>query len=380
MNRVKTNLQRIIAIDALRGFALLGVLITNIFLFNTDSLSFNAFYSQFGDTVNQAAFLVIKYLFRGRFYPIFSFLFGLGLGLQYIRGNENGTSRMLLLSRLLVLMLFGVVHNIFIWDGDILLRYALAGLFVVFVAPFNKAILLASAISLYAFHSAYSFYYYGSSEITSTALMDIPAASYQHLAYTKIVFLRLQTLFPAMLNIPNIMYMVKFLAFMLFGLYTSKRYNFLNFKGHLHFWKRVWLGLLLIRLAFAAITYFTMDSAVGEAIAITLSFFNFSLNPTLYLIGFLIFVHTSFGSRLLPAFSAVGKMSLTNYIMQTAILSLVFYGYGLGFYQRWLPYQYLLFAVFLFALQVATSIFWLRRHKQGPLEAFWRSLILSRQR
>ncbi|WP_114778314.1 DUF418 domain-containing protein [Botryobacter ruber] len=367
--------KRIAALDALRGFALFGVLLTNIFLFNTTSHQFDSYYAQFTDGVNQGITLAIKFLFRSRFYPIFAFLFGLGLGLQFKARAATGRATPFLIRRLLVLLLLGTIHYIFIWDGDILLEYALAGFMIVALARLDKNQVLAVTILVYVLHSLYVYYHLVAEAVLSAPAISDQTSAVVELPYAALVQKRALGIFSSMFSFENLLFNVKIFSFIAFGLYVSKAYNFAAFEKHREWWKKAWLWLLLIRVLLAVFTYsFTLAGITGGGVREIVSFANFFINPALYVIGFLILFYSTIGNKLLAPLAAVGRMTLTNYIMQTLVLSLLFYGYGFGYYQRLQPFQYLLLGFFFFLLQVAGSMLWLKWHKQGPLERLWRSI------
>ena len=120
--------ERIVSLDVLRGFALLGILIANMVYFS-QPLEVSGFRNAFWfGPVDKLADWISILLVEGKFYPLFSFLFGLGFSMQMDRADSRELNFIpTYRRRLFVLMGFGVAHGIFLWEGDVLLAYALCG-------------------------------------------------------------------------------------------------------------------------------------------------------------------------------------------------------------------------------------------------------------
>lgn len=124
-----TTRERVDLLDILRGFALLGILIVNMGIFSFPLIAAFTGMPRGDGALDHAVEFLTHALATGKFYPLFSFLFGLGMWLQMERVQEAGSApaRFMVL-RLLVLMGFGLAHALLIWNGDILFIYALTGL------------------------------------------------------------------------------------------------------------------------------------------------------------------------------------------------------------------------------------------------------------
>jgi uncharacterized protein len=117
---------RIQDIDILRGFALFGVVLVNVFYFNIPSAYFDSYYSKFSDPVNEIIFHGLNWFFSGKFYPIFSFLFGLGFAIQFMRSHQKAVNPYrFLVRRLTILLIFGLAHIVLVWEEDILFMQSL---------------------------------------------------------------------------------------------------------------------------------------------------------------------------------------------------------------------------------------------------------------
>lgn len=127
-----SSVERIVSMDVLRGIALLGILIANMQVFSqpAENSGFrDGLWLGWGDRM---ADWITIFLVEGKFYPLFSFLFGLGFSVQMERALSHGLDfRAKYRRRLFILMGFGLAHGIFVWQGDILLTYAVCGFFLV---------------------------------------------------------------------------------------------------------------------------------------------------------------------------------------------------------------------------------------------------------
>ena len=120
--------ERIQVIDILRGFALFGILLVNMELFSHPVQQAIFGLKEWTTLADRLAVWGIRFLAEGKFYSLFSFLFGLGFALQILRAEERGTRFVpFYLRRLLILLLIGLAHGIFLWTGDILVLYAILG-------------------------------------------------------------------------------------------------------------------------------------------------------------------------------------------------------------------------------------------------------------
>lgn len=141
---------RILDVDILRGFALLGVILVNIFYFHVPAEFFSSYYEQFSDLLNRGALYVVNWFFTGKFYPIFSFLFGLGFSIQFLKAKQKDINPYIFLARRLgILLLFGPARIIFFWEEGILFIYAVFGFVLLMLTEQTPRFNLAAALLLY---------------------------------------------------------------------------------------------------------------------------------------------------------------------------------------------------------------------------------------
>ena len=333
---------RIEALDALRGVALFGVLIVNL----VDGFRVSIF-DQFVHAPESAFHAAIRYALELKAFALFSLLFGAGLGMQRER-----LAPYWLVRRLAVLLAFGLVHLLLIWNGDILVEYAIAGLLVLpLIGMPAWALALASAACL-------AFYF------SSAGLLPFPGAGWlrAHVAEASRVyatgnFLEIRTF--SLQEIPAIALLHASILARTLGLFLL---------GALAWRKRVFekRGFLLA----IAITGLVAGAALsvpnaGEAAL--------RIGQVLLALGYGAVVVLL--ARHLRFFAPLGRMAFTNYLLQSLVLGGIFYGYGLGLFGRLGVAPAFALGVALYAVQLMLSALWLARFRFGPVEWLWRTLM-----
>ena len=396
--------ERIQTIDILRGFALFGILLVNMHLFSYPVQELLIGYDEAGPLLDRVAALGIQVFAESKFYPIFSFLFGLGFALQIQRAEERGSPFIpLYLRRLCILLLIGLAHAAFVWVGDILVLYAVLGvtLLLFFRKRSPRALLvwagvfLAIAVLLPAGLSGLAMLAKltpaGAAEVSASfAASDAglraeaaqAAVIYATGSFAEITAQRLSDL--------RLMYSVAiFLAFnafamFLLGLYAGRRGIFRNISAHTPLFTRVfWWGCALgLSSSFAhAMVSHGPEFALPTWLDVLADAARSLGAPVLalgYIAGFtLLLQHAAWRARLGPL-AAVGRMALTNYLMQSLIATTLFYGYGFGLFEQVGPGLGLLITVTIFGLQIPLSVWWLRHFQYGPVEWLWRTLTYLR--
>lgn len=395
---------RIQTIDILRGFALFGILLVNMHLFSHPVQELLIGYDDAGPLLERAAALGIQVFAESKFYPIFSFLFGLGFALQFQRAEDRGTPFLpLYLRRLFILLLIGLAHAVFVWVGDILVLYAVLG--TILLLFFRKrsprtllawaGVFLAIAVLLPAGLSGLAMLAKltpaGAAEVSASfAASDAglraeaaqAAVVYAAGSFDEITAQRLSDL--------RLMYSVAiFLAFnafamFLLGLYAGRRGLFHDVSTHTPLIKKVfWWGCALGlsgTFAHAMVSHgpeFALPTWL-DILADTARTLGAPVLALGYIAGLtLLLQHAAWRARLEPL-AAVGRMALTNYLMQSLIATTLFYGYGFGLFGQVGPGLGLLITVAIYALQIPLSVWWLRHFQYGPVEWLWRKLTYLR--
>ena len=395
---------RIHVIDILRGFALLGILLVNMHLFSHPVQELLIGYDEVGPLFDRVAALGIQIFAESKFYPIFSFLFGLGFALQIQRAEERGTTFVpLYLRRLFILLLIGLAHAIFVWVGDILVLYAVLGaILLLFFRKRSPRILLmwagvflALSVLLPAGLSGLAMLAKltpaGAAEVSasfaaSDAGLRADAAQadviYATGSFAEITAQRLSDL--------RLMYSVAvFLAFnafamFLLGLYAGRRGIFRDISGHTPLLKKLfWWGLVLgvsSNLAHAMASH-GPEFALPNWMDVLADSAGTLGGPVLalgYIAGITLLLQRDAWRARLGPLAAVGRMALTNYMLQSLTATMLFYGYGFGLFGQVGPGLGLLVTVAIFGAQIPLSVWWLRHFQYGPAEWLWRTLTYLR--
>ncbi|MCW1837247.1 DUF418 domain-containing protein [Bacillus xiamenensis] len=371
---------RVEFIDSLRGFSLLGILIVNMLNFQYD-YDFEKMFdpSMWGQ---EFGVYVTEILFQGSFYPIFSFLFGY----SFIKLIESTKAKGLNTNAIVVrrgfgLIVLGMLHYIFIWNGDILLYYGACTFFLMmFLSSRIKTMLIWSgvlgALSLVVVPYLMNLVY-GNDDF----LTDVYAKG----AYGDILLSRITveddmvivTIILAIVTI-TLMPILGFLfgtmmvgPFALLGMAIGK-------KGHLTeedrgmAYRKGWVGVIVIGLALKCATF--IDAPWSEMV-ITLGAFVLTIG---YIQAFIVFYYSKAAQGLKRLLAGLGRLSLSNYLAQSVICTTIFYSYGLGLFGQIGSIFGLLLAVGLYTAQLFVSYLYLKKWRRGPVEwlmgkwVYWR--------
>ena len=399
-----TQSERIQVIDILRGFALFGILLVSIEFYGNPLEQFLMGHGELKNPADRLAVWGIRLLAEAKFYPILSFLFGLGFALQIQRAEEQSTRFVpLYLRRLLSLFLIGLVHAILIWSGDVLVLYAVIGaLVVLFFRQRSSRTLLVWTGAMLGLSFLLLSYVVGimySAELMEGSRRSMgrffadtnrglgqPAHQasqvYATGSFVEITAHRISDLTLAYgLSIYSIFTVF---AMFLLGVVVGRRRIFQDVSAHSSlFRKTLWLGLLLggsSNLFFVIAmegasryepTLWSYAATVGQIIgapALALS----------YVAAITLLVQHTAGRKLLSPLAAVGRMPLSSYLLQSLIATTIFYGYGFGLFGQIGPALGVLLAMAIFAFQIPLSVWWMRHFQFGPVEWLWRTLTYLR--
>lgn len=349
---------RIESIDAIRGIALFGVLLVNLVTEFRVSL-----FQQFLPS-NAAGFdlLVDRVVFLGfesKAFSLFALLFGVGLAIQFERLSAHGRPLYWLARRLVVLLGFGLVHLLLVWNGDILTEYAVAGFIALPLLRLRNATLLAIVVALLALYAAGPGWYG----------MPWPSAAQlqRHVA----------------------------LANQVYGTGSlGDIWRFSLSELPLIFALHVWvfprtlalfvLGILLWRVGFLKQPQKFADETAGIAFisiasGVVLTRLNALLAPVMLALGYgamlILLAQWMPAKRFLSQFAPMGRMAFTNYLLQSFVFSFIFFGYGLGQFGAMSAATAVMLGVALYIAELVLSKWWLRQYRFGPIEWLWRTLM-----
>ena len=390
--------ERIEAMDVLRGVALLGILLMNIEAFVGPLVAvmtgLDPTLTGADRIVDAAAFIFVQ----GKFYLLFSLLFGMGFAVMMARAAAAGRPFFsLYLRRTLVLLVIGLVHLLLIWSGDILVAYALIALPLLLIfrtVPCGQLPYWMAGLYLLNLLIVFGMSALGSIaqlEPTMAAEMDKALqqqgaemrqllederAAYGAGTYAEAVAQRGRD---ALVNLPTLFFIgAQVLAMFVLGAWfvgsgaIERPQAFPRLYACLR-WIAFPLGLALMLLAFwmmPTAAFDRLDATSGAATAIGM------LAGLGMCLGYVAWILRGLASPFAAALRWVapaGRMALTNYLGQSIVCTLIFYGYGLGLFER-LPRAWQVpFALVLFSAQVLCSRWWLTRFRFGPMEWLWRA-------
>ena len=368
---------RLQLIDSLRGLALLGILIANIPFSSNEQASVAA---GLPGSDNVLSFLV-HLLVDKKFITIFSMLFGFGFYVQMKRAEECGIDfRSYFLKRMTILLLIGCIHAYIFWFGDIIRDYAVCGMFLLFVYRWKpKKILIAAIIfSVFLTGTVYILngvvginYSYDTSIVADHPVTD----SYRHYLY---INARMDPFVNFIQDSP--ITLVFCFGNMLTGFWMAKSGFFHQQEQFGRARKNlIALGILLGIPASYLLWLITMGKIELSPALIWLPYVivaGMILQSLFYIAAFTQLFQMKSWQKLLSVFAPVGKMALTNYLLQTIFYVIFFFhwSHGLKLYGRLSISETYLVAIGLFTLQVLYSRWWMKRHEQGPVENIWKRM------
>jgi uncharacterized protein len=343
---------------------------------------------------DQVTHFLVHFFVEGKFYSIFSLLFGFGFALQIARAQERDDPRASLFKRRLFwLLVIGLLHAYLLWAGDILSVYAVMGFVLILFRRKTDGSLLKWALVLLAIPilTYILFYILFVAFVPAKAVASFEAGKIdfwneavrkvQQSSYLQIVTdFNLNYIVGRYLGLFFDMRLPKLLAMFLLGFYAYRRGFFQNLSKHQSFIRRVLVYGLILGLvgnvAFAALagkeavfppTPAGIAGVVSYAFGVpALALFFIALVATLW--------QKAVWRRLLAFLAPVGRMALTNYLLQTVICVLIFYGYGFGQFGRVGARTATLIALAIFLFQILVSALWLKIFSYGPMEWVWRQL------
>lgn len=392
LNAPEDPQSRLRMLDALRGLALAGILLMNIEFFSRWLLDQSLRIDPAAGPAGIAGWLVYVFV-QGKFWLLFAMLFGIGFALMQERLEANGRPFVRIqVRRSLALIGFGLLHAVLLWPGDVLLIYGLAALILLAFRRLPEIVLWLTGLGLYLGVALFSLLVAGALSLLPadalTELGEISASAeqiaavdaiYRDGSFLAITLQRLSDLGDLAAAIAMGQLPMALGAFLI-GLWLWRSGRLRDPAAHRRFWT---LGLLIGAVLGGALT--ALSLSVGTQLSLitepgtTLLAQSWMLlaNPGLALVwlaGFVLLWQTSTGARVLGLLAPAGRMALTHYLTQSVICSLLFYGYGLGWYGQLDRLEQVLLALALVAAQWLVSPLWLSTFHYGPAEWLWRWL------
>ncbi|MDA3868009.1 MAG: DUF418 domain-containing protein [Salinivirgaceae bacterium] len=379
---------RIEQIDVLRGFALFGVLLVNLFGYNASFFDFSGFYSQFKDPLNSTVYNLVVNYGSDKFIGLFSLLFGIGFSIMYTKyAHQESRFVQLYFRRLIILMGFGIIHIVLFWAGDILLSYSILGLVLLLMRKLNTRLLLILSTLFYFLPIFYISLNVmlpwlpnalsSTSELSAEAIKETYSAG----SFIEIFKLRMQEYY-AFRYINVFYYAPKILALFIAG-YVFHRKNLFEKINHsrIHYFI---FGMLSLFIGILLNTY-TLNIVDSIADANSNAYYTalymgvFEVTNVFLIASYLLLVltisTTSVFRKILKPLKNIGRMSLTNYLTYSVLFTTIMYSYGFGLFGSLNPVELVLVSVLFFTFQIIYCTILLKYHQYGPLEWVWRKLM-----
>jgi uncharacterized protein len=373
-----TNTSRLDVIDALRGFAIVSIML----LHNIEHFDF--YFSPAGlpawlKIVDKLIWDSLFFLFGGKSYAIFALLFGVTFYIQYHNREVRGEDfRARFAWRLALLLAFGVFNSMF-YHGDILSIYAVLGLALIPVARLKDRWVLAIAAVLllqpYAWIEIFRALPNPNQKLPDPASWAYFGRANEYFAHGsasqvwsgnltngKIGVIRWSWENGRIFQIP---------ALFMLGMLAGRQGVFKDQA----FWRRALVFAVLAFIPFYTLKTWPEIMGLGEAVSRPLLVIITSWSNVAFMVVLVsVFVLLFYSQRWLSVFSPLGRMSLTSYVIQSIVGTSIYYGFGLGMYQYTGASFALAIGVTLAVLQRQFSVWWLAHHPQGPLETVWHRL------
>jgi uncharacterized protein len=373
---------RIEVVDALRGFAIMSIML----LHNVEHFEYYHLPESFPDwlvALDKIVWDSLFFLFGGKSYAIFALLFGFSFYIQNDNQVKKGNDfRGRFFWRMMLLLVFGMINTAF-YQGDILTLYAFLGLILIPVVNWsNRAVFITAVIlMLQPLEWARCIYYvlnpdYVAPPNLSNAYYESIGDFMKNGSFMDYVIgnLTLGKIASLLWSWENGRFFQAPALFML-GMLLGRKQMFTATVENIQFWKKVlryaiilFVPLYLLKTNIATlVTRVTMSNKLSVIFS---SWSNFAFMCVIVSVFVLLYQKESVVgtlAKLIP----FGKMSLTNYIMQSMIGSFIYYRYGLGLFEYTGATYCLLIGIVLFFIQLSFCTWWLKTHKQGPLEYIW---------
>jgi len=373
------NQSRLLNVDALRGFALLGILAVNIWLFADPYFASGMNNPRYAGALDVAVRFVVALLFETKFYLLFSFLFGYSFTLQMAAADRAGAAfRPRMLRRSAGLVMLGVLHGCLLFYGDILHLYGLlCFLLLALYGSQRRAIEIAAVLLLLA-------------ALMLAALGVLVLLGGDGTPDLKPVFAKLAAFhgdarstqayvageFPSTVALLLFGQGPSAFAMFLLGMAAGREQLFARVEV-----LRAWLPRILRLgvLGGAGALFYALASEIAPGgamiiFATALSVLTAPLLTAAYVAGLLMLFDSRHGPRVIAALAPMGKLALSNYLMQSLVMALLFTGYGTRLCGELPAIAVLALVPAIYLTQMAISAWWLKHHTYGPAEWLLRAI------
>lgn len=373
---------RIDSLDLIRGVAILGIYIMNIYSMTAPDIAYSVpRWHEAGGPVDDAVYLFQSLFVESRFMSLFSLLFGVGLAVQWDRMEQRGTAPNPWIKRRLGwLLIIGLLHGFLIWFGDVLALYALCGFFVIRQLGDSVRRLVTTGIVFLLIGQILLGYTLFGSLATGENLMQVPDLPYSQDALSELRATNSDLSARTLKNLSENAFMLMLMPFVTFWFSSGLmligvalyRVGFFNNPIAWRWAMPLWaLGFLWGAIVLGLRYLWGPESSAAQS---TISLMMMAGPPMAIGYASLLVPLASSGHWLVAALRNTGKMAFTLYLSQSTLTVLFFSQMAPGLWGNLNRLDTLLIVVVVTALQIGVAHVWITRIGQGPLERLWRWL------
>lgn len=373
--------QRINVVDSLRGFAVVGIILIHFL----EHLNFYAWPEP--SNFEQGIWDTVFYLGSSKMYGIFAMLFGLSCYIQHHNAEKRGIDfRPRFAWRMLLLFLWGLLDLVF-FNGDILCTYAVLGLLLIPLVKASDKVLYVAALILF-FQPIEMVYLVCGLLNPELQPMDVGIGHYWsncHTACAEGGFLdvaKVNLLSGLQINFGWAIEhgrLTQTLFLFVVGMLIGRKRLFVDEGNNLKFWKKILIGLVpllfgITQLLLLTLPFSKMSPCVSQSLEILLTAWRNFAMMIFYVGGITLLYYRTRIRHMIQPLECIGKMSLTDYLLQSIIGGFLFYNWGLSLYKVSSHGISLVLGIVFCICLYFFCRFWTSRHRRGPLEEIWAKL------
>ena len=389
-------------LDTLRGLALLGVLLDNVFGFTGWGFLTQANREALSTWPADGIIGLLEQTFiNGKFYSLFSLLFGIGFSIILIRNEQKGINPLkIFYRRLFILLIIGAGHLFLLWEGDILFLYALIGMLLPLFRKCSDKTLLIWAVALIAspilFDIVSVFFHYKNGNFLEAMAQSIDKKTglpiddtYGQYLYKDGSGWQEWRNWQASGWLYRYSYILdsnripKVLGMFLIGFYAGRKMIYANLENYVSIFKllRRWGFIIGIPSAIACTYFEFFGKHIPDAMGLAHTIF-YAISVVPLCLAYVSVICLQWikmkGNSKWKILAPMGRMALTNYLLQTILGITIYYGIGLGFGGNIGPTIFIPVSLGVYVLQIIYSTWWLKYFNYGPFEWIWRMLTYGK--
>ena len=374
--------ERAVIVDIIRGFALTGVLIANFTSYNEQNLPPDVLDS-LSAPLDKTLLRINSVFFEWKFITLFSILFGYGFGLILAALEKKNVNPVpFFMRRMVWLFVFGIIHTLF-WWGDVLHLYAISGILLVpfrnasvrtvlicsillmFVVPPCISLLFQNPPSYFTDNNLRSLY----NQFRSGDLLDVFRAN-MDLYYNSFI-----------VSGGDLRDIAETLGRFLFGYFLLRIKLFDKIETKQRTFRRVLLTAAPVMITYFIIRWLSLETLITTKGVFWQLFIKTGILSTscFYASALVLLFLSVRQNKFFVALQALGKMTLTNYLLISAFLIILLYGIGFGKFGTIPIHIIWIFALIWLIAETLFSVYWLRKFRYGPAEWIWRQLTYGKQ-